>query len=95
MLFMHIKIKFNLNMKEFMTDINNINKKEKEIFEFKSRYEKELHSTEHSFYTLGCMMLLAIFALGTSSVSRDPVCLQKAQADKKILLAKRDNFNSR
>ena len=81
-------------MKDFMTETNNI-KKEQEIFELRRKYEKELHSNDHSFYTLGCMLLLAFFALGTSTVSNAPVCLQKRQIDKKVLLAKADNCNSR
>ena len=77
-----------------MKDSNRI-RLEKEEFELRRKYAKELHSNESSVYTFGCLLVMAVVALGTSSVSNMPTCVQKGQMDQKIFLAKNDNCHSR
>lgn len=64
---------------------NNI-KNEQITFELKRKYEKELHSNETSGYTLGCLLLLAIFSLVGCENTKKPYSVQKNQPYKNICI---------
>lgn len=69
-------------------------KSEQEAFDLRCKYEKELHSNNTSFFSVGFMTIMAIVALASCEMPKQPSCVQKRQQLKQNLIVKNIYANS-
>ena len=69
-------------------------KSEQEAFDLRCKYEKELHSNNTSFFSVGFMTIMAIVALASCEVPKEPSYVQKRQQLKQNLIVKNIYANS-
>ncbi len=69
-------------------------KSEQEAFDLRCKYEKELHSNNTSFFSVGFMTIMAIVALASCEIPKEPSCVKKRQLPNTDLIVKNKYVNS-
>lgn len=68
-------------------------KSEQEAFDLRCTYERELHSNGNGLVSLGFMTIMAVVALASCELPKEPVCVKKGKVSNNMLIVKNVNSN--